>query len=296
MKRKITTLLLAAVMLMVLSAPAVADVMWEPYGNSFYESHREEMEYVDRGYLANGQDGYITIKAAPDSLVEVANLPNGTYFNVGMTWQGKDGTLWAVGYHIYQTESGWNEYMGWVPMSELALIYDYKEFASDHSGEFEAYDGSGDDLTEVCLYSYPGGTYKYNLKESKDYMPFAESFEHLYTDENGLRWTYVGYYMGRNNAWVCIDDPLNETLGTAGYLSVGQVRSGADVVPPAKELPQTGEKAPSADPSEDGEELIPPAKDIPAARTWVVWAIPAALIAVVAVATAVLIRKKRKTA
>ena len=284
MNRKITTLLLAVMMLAALSAPAFADIMWEPYGNSFYEKHREEMSYVNRGYLANGQKGYITILAAPDSLIEVTNLTNGTRFNVGMTWQGKDGILWAVGYHIYQTEDGWNEYMGWVPMSDLALIYDYEEFAADHSGEFEEYDGSGDELTEVCLYSYPGGRYSHNLIESKDYMAFSESFEHLYTDENGLRWTYVGYYMGRNNAWACIDDPLNENLGTEGYLTVGQVRGGSDVIPPAE---------PSED-TADTEELIPPAEKVPAARTWTLWVIPVVLIIALAVVTAVLIRGKNK--
>lgn len=270
MKRKITTLLLAVVMLLALSVPAFADIMWEPYGNSFYESHQGEMNYVDRGYLANGQKGYITIKAAPNSLVEVANLTNGTRFNVGMTWQEKDGTQWAVGYYSFKTESGWDDYTGWVPMSDLALIYDYEEFAADHSGEFAEYDGSGDELTEVCLYSYPGGVYRYNLTESKSYMPFAESFEHLYTDENGLRWTYVGYYMGRNNAWACIDDPLNENLGTEGYLTVSQVRGIEDDVIPAEEAPE--------------------------ALIWPVWLIPVVLIIAVAVATAVLVRKKNKRA
>lgn len=296
MKRKITTMLLAAVMLLALSAPAFADVMWEPYNNSFYQSHRDEMDYENRGYLANGQEGYITVLAAPDSLIEVVNLPNGTSFNVGMIWTAGDGTEWAVGYRMFQTETGWNEYVGWVPMSELALIYDYIAFQEDHGGEFEEYDGSGDGLTEVCLYSYPGGVYSYTLTENEDYLPFDEAFEHLYTDENGLRWTYVGYYMGRNNAWACIDDPLNENLGADGALTVGQVRGGQTLIPAI-----TPEEAqPDANPEEEEnpaeEVIIPPAEEVPAAKTWVVWLIPVVLVIAVAVVTAILVRRKNKKA
>ena len=196
MKRKILYLLLIVFMVSALAVPAFADLMWEPYGNSFYESHREEMDYENRGYLANGANGYITVKAAPDSLVQVKNLPNGTYFIVGQTWTDKDGTRWGVGYHNFQTEDGWGNYTGWVPLADLALIYDCSAFEEDHGSEFTAYDGSGDELTEVCLYSYPGGVYTHNLIENKGYVPFAEAFQNLYTDASGLRWTFVGYYMG----------------------------------------------------------------------------------------------------
>ena len=270
MKRKLMTLLLAAVMAAALALPACADIMWEPYGNAFYESHRDETDYENRGYLINGAEGYATVYAAPDSLVEVVNFPNGTDFNVGMTWTAGDGTQWAVGYHMEQTEDGWEDYTGWVPLSDLALIYDYNAFEEDHGYEFAEYDGSGNDLTAVCLYSYPGGTYSHTLEESEDYMPFDEAFTHLYTDGEGRRWSYIGYYMGRRNAWACLDDPLNEKLGTDGYRTVAQVRAGEEPIPAV-----------------DGADAIP------AAKTWVMWAVPAALVVAVAVVTAVLVRKKR---
>lgn len=286
MKRKLTTMLLAVAMLFTLAVPAFADVMWEPYGNAFYENHRDEMDYMDRGYLANGQKGYVTILSAPDSLVEVLNLPNGTWFNVGMIWEDKDGTQWAVGYHNRQKGEEWEFFQGWIPMSELALIYDDEAFAEDHSAEFAEYDGSGNHLTEACLYSYPGGLYSRVITEDEGYMPFDEAFTHLYTDENGLRWTYIGYYMGRTNCWICIDDPLNEELGIDGYRTVGQVRGSETLIPAAD---------PEAEPSvsADPEELIPPAENIPAAKTWVVWLIPAVLVVLVAVVTALILRKKR---
>ena len=293
MKRKLTTMLLAAAVLLTLAFPAFADVMWEPYGNVFYENHREEMNYVDRAYLANGKDGYITLLSAPDSFVEVTNLPNGTVFRVGMTWEDKDGVLWTVGnYSVYNGES-WEWFDGWVPMSELALIYDEKEFCADHANEIGEYDGSGDHLTEVCLYSYPGGEYSFTMKESEGYQTFDEAFTYLYTDENGLRWTYLGYYMGRLNSWICIDDPLNEELGTDGPRTVGQVRGGETLIPAAD--PEAGNSAqPDAEESQPVEELIPPAEIVPAAKTWVVWLIPAVLVVLAAVATALILRKKKK--
>ena len=288
MKRKILCLLLAVFMVSALAAPAVADLLWEPYENDFYRRHSEETEYEDRSYLANGKHGYVTLKSSPESLVQVANLPNGTTFRVGHIWTDKDGTQWGVGYHNIQTEDGWESYMGWVTLADLAPIYDYIAFEEDHSSEFAPYDGSGDELTEVCLYSYPGGVYSHNLIENKGYVPFAETFQNLYTDANGLRWTFVGYYMGRNNAWVCIDDPLNENLGTDGYRTVGQVRASEELIPPA----ETGkEELPDV---QGATELVPPAEKIPAAKTWVMWALPAALIVVLAAVTAVLVRRKNQ--
>ena len=36
----------------------------------------------------------------------------------------------------------------------------------------------------------------------------------FYTDENGLRWGYLGYYMGRRDKWVCLDAPMNPDLNS----------------------------------------------------------------------------------
>ena len=293
MKRKLTTMLLVAAVLITLVVPAFADLLWEPYGNTFYENHWDEMNRVYRGHLANGEKGYITLLTEPNSLVEVTNLANGTYFYVGTTWEDKSGVLWGVGYHYRHVGEGTECYEGWVPMSELALIYDEESFAEDHSAEFAEYDGSGNHLTEVCLYSYPGGLYSRTLTENEGYLPFDEAFTHLYTDGNGLRWTYIGYYMGRTNCWICIDDPLNEKLGTDGLRTVGQVR-GSETLIPAADPEAEPSTQPGAVESQPVEELIPPAEHIPAAKTWVVWIIPAALVVLAAVATALILRKKRK--
>lgn len=284
MKRKLLALLTAMLMVVTLVTPAFADIIWEPYGDSFYDRHRNEITYHDRGYLANGEKGYVTVRTAPDSMTEVVNLANGTRFFVVHVWEDKDGTQWGVGY-----PSGQWDKEGWVKLSDMAMVYDYISFNEDHSSEFKEYDGSGDHLTEAYVYSYPGGVCGSKMEQGSGDYTFVEGFQNLYTDENGLRWTFIGYYMGHRDGWVCIDEPLNENLGIDTSLSVGQVRGGETLVPPAGDtsIPDVQEQQPS-------EELIPPAENIPPAKTTPMWLIPVVLVIVVAVATAVIVRKRRK--
>lgn len=262
MKRNLSALLTALMLLAALATPAFADVIWEPNSNGFYERHSAECTYHDRRYLANGEDGYATVHVAPDSLREVVNLSNGTVFFVVHTWTDGDGTQWGVGYPAGQ----WDR-QGWVRLSDLARIYDYRDFAEDHAAELQPYDGSGDELERVVLYSYPGGMMSSVLEASGSYMPFAETFQHLYTDENGLRWTFVGYYMGHQDGWVCIDDPLNEQLGTQTQQTVSQVRG-------------------------ESQTLVSPTADVPAARSIPLWIVPVVLVIAAAAVTAGIARKR----
>lgn len=71
MKRKGWILPLAVLMALTLAMPAFADVMWEPYGNNFYEAHRDECQYENRTYLANGPEGYLTLRESLQSSAEV---------------------------------------------------------------------------------------------------------------------------------------------------------------------------------------------------------------------------------
>ena len=70
MKRKLTALLTALMLLALMVTPAFADLIIEP-NNSFYERHRDECVYHDRGYIANGEKGYVTVLTAPDSVGDV---------------------------------------------------------------------------------------------------------------------------------------------------------------------------------------------------------------------------------
>ena len=204
MKRKIFTLFLATLAILALSVPARADVIWTP-NDSFYERHWEQCSYVGRSYELAGYDGKVTVFTAPGGMNK-ATLDNGLQGTVQFTWEGK-GTTW--GYLCWVDGS---EVEGWVPMDDLSLVYDSQEFFKDHDGEIEVTEPVQVDFHEAVLYSYPNGPAGSTLEEAPDYMPFDERFTQVYTDEAGLRWGYIYYYMGRLEGWVCLDDPMNEEL------------------------------------------------------------------------------------
>lgn len=283
MKRRLLALLTAVLLMMTAATPAFADVIWEP-DNNFYERHRDECVYHDRAYLVNGEKGYAAMRNAPDSLVEIMNVANGTRFYMNFIWTDEDGVQWGIGYPEGDIE-------GWVALSDMAMIYDYISFKEDHGHEFQEYDGSGDHLTAACVYSYPGGVCGSRMEQGGGDYSFAEGFRNLYTDENGLRWTFIGYYMGHRDGWVCIDDPLNENLGVESPLTVAQVRSGAALNPPVENTDAPGTQSP--EPEQNTEVIYPPAEEIPPAMTFPLWLIPVVLILAVIVVTAVIARKRR---
>lgn len=263
MKRSLSMLTLSLLLLLALAAPARADLIWEPIGDSFYDAHRGECQSVSRSFLANGAQGYVSLLTSPDSDEAVFNVPNGEGVYAGWSWTAGDGTLWYA--CEYGQDSGWLD--GWMPASELSLIYDNICFEEDHASEFEEYDGSGDALTRVILYSYPGGVSGGVLEEDREYQPFSKSFTNLYTDEEGRRWSRISYYKGRQNAWACLDDPLNRDLGV-------------DAIPTAASVRGTGDDT-----------TVPPAEDVPAPAT-PVWILPAGLVVAAAVVTALLVRRR----
>lgn len=205
MKRKLLTLSLALLTLLALTVPVSADIIWEPE-DSFFRSHHDDCTYVGRRYEMAGYDGKVTVFTAPGGMNK-ATLDNGVRGSIQFTWEG-NGTTW--GYLCWATE---DDVEGWVPMDDVTLVYDSQEFFKDHADEITKTDRVEVNFHEAALYSYPNGPYEgYMLEEKVDYSPFSETFTNLYTDENGLRWGYVGYYMGHREAWACLDDPMNEGL------------------------------------------------------------------------------------
>lgn len=230
MKRKILTLFLAALAVLSLTLPASADSIWEP-DDSFYRSHMGACTYVGREYELAGYDGKVTVFTAPGGMSK-HSLDNGLRVTIQFTWEGK-GTTW--GYLIRWDD---DRPAGWVPMDDVSLVYDSKQFMEDHAGEIEETQPVPVDFHEAVLYSYPNGPAGSTLKEDPDYMTFSETFTQVYTDGAGLRWGYVGYYMGRLENWICLDDPMNQGLDTEIMPvapSAAQLRGSATVTagPPA---------------------------------------------------------------
>lgn len=186
-----------------------------------------------RNYELAGYDGKVTVFTAPGGTNKFT-LDNGLQVSILCTWEG-NGTTW--GSLAYWGDNHWVE--GWVPMDDVSLIYDSKQFMTDHAGEIITETQPVPvDFHEAVRYRYPNGPSGSTLKEDPDYMTFSEIFTQVYTDENGLRWGYVGYYMGRLENWVCLDDPMNQGLDTEIVPvapSAAQLRGSATVTagPPA---------------------------------------------------------------
>lgn len=209
MKRKIITLFLAALAVLSLAVPASADSIWTP-DDPFYEKHWESCDYVGREYELAGYDGKVTVFTAPGGMNKLT-LDNGLRVGIQFTWEGK-GTTW--GYLVRWDESWDSRTEGWVPMDDLSLIYDSKQFMTDHAGEITETQPIPVDFHEAVLYSYPNGPAGSTLEEEPEYQRFDEMFTQVYTDGSGLRWGYVGYYMGIRDYWICLDDPMNQGLDT----------------------------------------------------------------------------------
>lgn len=200
-------------MLLALTVPAYADLMWEPSGDRFYESHRDQCEYNTRSYYANGSEGFVTLWDAPNGSMVKAQYENGEILWVGYTYQGK----WAL---VSRWEDG-GEISGWVPMADLYLVYDHISFEEEYTdqirpynGEFADYDGN---VEAVNFYKYPGAPEITQTWETgtdwhvlDNLIGTAESDSYIsqvFTDEDGRTWGYVGYMYGRLNAWFCLDEP-----------------------------------------------------------------------------------------
>lgn len=231
MKRKICTLFLAALALLSLAVPASADIIIEP-DDPFFEKHRGECDYVGRQYELAGYDGKVTVFTAPGGMNKFT-LDNGLQGTIRFTWEGK-GTVWG---YLEYWDDHWVE--GWVPMDDVSLVYDSKQFMEEHAGEIITETQPVPvDFHEAVLYRYPNGPAGNTLTDDPDYQRFGEIFTQVYTDGSGLRWGYVGYYMGIRGFWICLDDPMNRELDTEIMPvapSAAQLRGSATVTagPPA---------------------------------------------------------------
>jgi len=194
-------------LMLLLPTLAMADVLWEPENDSFYMNHSDEMtsHYYARSYVANGKGGAAPIYSSPVGS-KSGELTNGETIWVTWTYDKDDGSMWA--YASQQSEE-----LGWVNLYDFLLLYDSTQFMADHSDEikeasialYERCEGA-----EIIMWEYPMSgiqTTDYRLTDYQDLI-----INQTYTDPEGKEWGYVGYWRGRWNAWVCLDDPSNENL------------------------------------------------------------------------------------
>ena len=240
MKRLFSSFL-TLVMLLTLSAPAYADVMWEPNSNYFYDTHRDQCEYENRGYYANGKEGFITLWDAPNGGTVRAQFQNGERMWVYYIYRDR----WAL--TAYWTDG--EETSGWVPLADLYLIYDHISFEEEYGDQFRDYQGEfasfdGEPGSYIQLWEYPGAwDEKETLELTPEFLDALRGTEEqpsyiskIYTDEHGANWGYVAYMYGLRNFWICLDNPsciMSSCIPLTGSL----IESGELIAPKEPVLP-----------------------------------------------------------
>lgn len=237
--RKVLSAFLTLLALLALCVPARADMLWEPYGNIFYDKHFGSCDYIGRDYYANGAEGFVTLWDAPGGSVVEAQYENGTRLCV--YWQYKDWGCITVfmekGKHID----------GWVPMKDLYLVYDHISFEEEYGAYFKPYDGQFDgsglkDGDEIWIWEHP---LSYGPKDTLKISPdwdFLEqlqgstgspsAFSQTYTDQNGRIWGYVGYLYGYRSFWVLLENPTCDGIMTSCIPEADGLITSGEIVPP----------------------------------------------------------------
>ena len=213
--RKITRLIFSCVMLVsLLSGYALADVIYQP-DDDFYNSHASDCEYLNRDYYANGESGYMELFTEPDGS-SLGFADNGGIFHAQFTYKSGDAIWGVVEYStsgdkiVPRNESGF--YTGWIKLSDAVLKYDYISFDEDHSAEYTTYDGDYSefaDLQNILLWSFPNSGTTVGGIDKIDENFVINS---VYTDADGIRWGFIGYYYASKNTWVCISNPTVDDL------------------------------------------------------------------------------------
>ncbi len=174
-----------------------ADVIFEPL-DLFYARNKEDCDYHARSYIANGPKGKIAVYASPEAPITIVKIANGEYIWVDYVYTDQNGTVW--GYTADENA------VGWVPMPYLYLRYDNLAFREDFGDKIVSGQGQLDSSYEEktgYFWRYPGSDSGRKFKIDTNHLQYND----IFVDEEGRSWGYVGYYFGRENSWICVDDP-----------------------------------------------------------------------------------------
>ena len=206
MKRKLLCVCLIAILCLGFAIPASADLLWEPFDDTYYQKNYQSLDYMNQTYIVpDGQTVNLYEDPVKGGLMKT--LQPGTKVYAG-PYGTINGEVWASGYAVDDWQ---NE--GWFRLGRLQKLYSHEDFVNDFGDSFAS---CPDKLTqtdidqEVLTWTYPGsGTVQDAIpKEALQtgYNDGILEFTHLYTDPNGGRWGYVSYFMGLRG-WVFLDAP-----------------------------------------------------------------------------------------
>ena len=199
--KRICTLLIASLLISSLTVPALADVIWEP-GDSFYDSHRFEVKYVEYVYEAVRDTA---LYASPKAFAG-ERIPEGQTISINYLWKKN----WGAGHVNLVQAGGYQE--GWFELTDFRRLYTVVDFESSHQGEFAGREGTVplERGNPVYLYSFPGSGISYPTDTAPVEGEDSLRYTAVYTDPEGLEWGGIEYPEGR--LWVCLSEPRNSSL------------------------------------------------------------------------------------
>jgi len=208
------TFALAISIAFCLGMSALADVLYiPPDEEDFYEAHREEMDVIGRQFYTNGATGYTAIYDKPDGKI-VGYAQNGQKFYVMFTYANK----WNMVEYNKDSKylhpiSGYSENskVGYISVGDMLEVYDTFAFSEEHSAELEDYVGDLSELSEgAVLWAFPRSGDELGVMDGEQLENIV--FDAVYTYPDGQRWAMCGYHYGFRNFWICLSDPLNESI------------------------------------------------------------------------------------
>ncbi len=184
---------------------ARADVYYEPE-NNFYRSHSAECYDEGRYYVANSPQDALYFYRSPGGS-EVNHVEKGTRFYVFVTYTDKDQNVW--GYAEPSSEISASGKGGWALLTSDGMNYAYPAYDNiEFQKDYETIEESGfaaadEDHPDLNLWDYPGGEIIATIPTYGD----APGYTRTFTDEEGRKWGYTGYYVGWRDIWFLIDEP-----------------------------------------------------------------------------------------
>lgn len=203
MNRRIQITLLVLLCMIIQASVVRADLIFEPQ-DSFYEKHKDACEYVNRVYVVNGYGGETDVYDSPGSAEKVMTIQNRETYYISFVYTDKKNVKW--GFVEDSQENG-----GWVPMDYMYPVYDSQSFYEEYKEKITSKGGVVPNVTKgdvIYGWKYPGSETKFKIEIMEDSFDYGSEF----TDEEGMHWGNVGYYMGNKDFWVCIDEPENPDL------------------------------------------------------------------------------------
>ena len=213
MKKCCLTLLVLLVICFALIPTHImyANVIFEPR-NGFYRRNENNMEYLGRGFIANGTNGVVEMRNAPSVNRVTATVQNGEAISIEFTCLYA-GEYWGYGYAGNRS--------GWVRMNHLYGSHFFEQENRDKFIQYNIDSSKIEEMGSALIWRWPGTDIPPWTLEDIDLEMFHFGRKgsidinvdgNVFVDEQGGKWGQVVYYFGSMDGWVYLNDPMNSVI------------------------------------------------------------------------------------